>query len=412
LISARAAGLAIRILVHGRLGLSYTNNLLPAAVREAVERARQAAEYMPREKTRRLAGPEPGEWPALNISDPGLSQIPEREKIRQALRIEASALAVDPRVTKVRGAEYEESRSRVWVLSSEGIDAQAETTLVSAGLEAVAEAKGEAQSGSELETVHFYDKLDVVRAGESAAKKAVMQLGSRPGRGGRRPVVLAPEAAAGLISALAPAASGEAVAKERSWLAGKIGKRIGSPLVTVVDDGRWEDGPGAFPFDDEGVPSRRTPVIVAGALENYLYNTYYGQLAGTGSTGNGVRPAFYLPPEVDSVGWMLVPGQSSEPELLAQVEAGWYITEFLGLHTVDVVTGDFSLGAAGFVIRKGRLAEPVTGIAMAGNLAEVLKRVRGVGDRLKIGVDAASPALLIEDVDLSGLAKEKMSDGS
>lgn len=406
LISARAAGLSVRALHHRRMGSSYTNELKPGAVAEALERALTAAEYLPEDEAWHFSGPPSGPWPAPRIFDRRLAGIPEREKVARAAAIEEAALEVDPRVKRVRGAEYEEIESRVWIVNSEGVRATGETTLVSAAVEAVAEEGDEAESASELATEHYYDRLDVARVGREAARMAVRMLGSSPVDGGRLPVVLSPDAASGLFAALAPAVYGDSVEKGRSWLAGLAGKKIASAAVSIVDDGLCADGPGAFPFDDEGSASRRTTVIESGRLVGFLYDNFYGRRSGSGSTANGLRPAYFLPPAVDTTNWLVLPGSSSEDELIALAGDGVYIVEFLGLHTGDAVTGEFSLGASGFRIEGGRLGDPVTGMAIAGSMGELLERVAGMADRVKWNGDAGAPAVLIDGLDVSGEEQE------
>lgn len=229
---------------------------------------------------------------------------------------------------------------------------------------------------------------------------------------GKYPAVLAPNAAAGLIAAIASAACGDAVFKRRSWLANRMGSRVASPAVTIVDDGLWQEGPGAFPFDDEGIRSTRTEVIGEGVLGSYLYDMRYGHRSGAGSTGNGMRPSYYLPPRVDTGNWMLLPGGCGEAVLIGQVEDGLYLQELMGAHTVDQVTGEFSLGACGLRILKGKTAGPVTGIAIAGTLEELLQGVEAVGDRVKFSGDAGSPAILIGKIDVSGPNQGRGLNGS
>lgn len=402
LISARVMGAAVRAVRSGRMGFSYSNDLSPASLRNLVDSALQAAALMPRSPAAVFADPPAKGWPALDIVDPGLDRVPLADKVKKALLLESSALKFDPRVKRARGAEYEEVINEVWVRNSQGVDAHGTTSLMSASVEVVAEDKREAQAASELETSHYYDRLDVARVGTRAARQAVDLLGARSLAAGQYPLVLGAEAAAGLISILAPAAGGDAVAKGRSWLRGKLGKKVASAAVTIVDDALLVEGPGAFPFDDEGMASRTVTVVREGVLENFLYDTYYGKMAGTGSTGNGLRPAYFIPPGVDTTNWALRPGRFREEELVRSVEDGLYVSELMGLHTADAVAGEFSVGALGFRIKKGRLAAPVTGITIAGSLAQTLKRIEAVADKIKFAGDAGSPAVLIEKMDVSG----------
>ncbi|HUT55743.1 MAG TPA: TldD/PmbA family protein [bacterium] len=402
LISARVMGAAVRALVRGRVGFSYTNEFTAAAVRDAVDRAMAAAALMPDSRAPGFVAPPERGWPELDIMDPSLDRVPLAKKVARARLIESSALAYDRRVKTVRGAEYEELRGEVWVANSEGVEARSAVTLVSASAEVMAEDKGGAQAASELETAHYYDKLDVAVAGRKAAEQAVGLLGARPVRAGKYQVVLSAEAACGLISVLAPAACGDAVANHRSWLEGKQGQKIAGAAVTIVDDALMAEGPGAFPFDDEGTASRTVTAVRRGVLENFLYDTYYGRMAGTGSTGNGLRPTYFIPPVVDTTNWVLLPGTASEGDLIGQVENGLLVVELMGLHTADAVAGEFSMGALGYRIRKGHKGGPVTGITIAGTLKETLPRIEAVADKIKFSGDSGSPALLIAEMDVSG----------
>jgi PmbA protein len=288
------------------------------------------------------------------------------------------------------------------IVNSEGVNARASSTLCSGSLEAVAEEHGEAQAADEFETVHHYDKLSVESIGREAARKAAGLLGAGKSKSAKMPIVLDAESACGFLSVLAYAVCADAVDKGRSWLSGKRGEKIASDAVNIVDDALMVDGPGAFPFDDEGTPGGRTFAVREGRLEGFLYNLYYGNKSGVPSTGNGMRSSFYAPPGVDTSNWVLLPGACSQDDLIRQVDDGLYITELLGLHTADPVTGEFSLGASGYRIEKGKLSGPVTGLAMAGTLGEVLQRVRDMARELKFSGDTGSPAVLIEEVDVSG----------
>ncbi len=407
LISARTNGLSVRVKYGNRIGLAYTNKLFPASLQETADRAAESASYLPEDEYACFARPSSSEWPSPDIFDRGLDEIPREEKIRRAERLEKSALDFDPRIKRTRGATYDEITTETRILNSEGVKARAACTLCSGFLEAVAEENGQAQAAEEFETVHYYDKLSVDRIGREAALKATGLLGAGPAPGGKMPVVLDPESAAGFLSILAYAVCADAVDKGRSWLSEKQGEKIASSAVDIVDDGLMAEGPGAFPFDDEGTPSARIYVVRQGRLESFLYNLYYATKAGVQSTGNGMRSSFYVPPGVDTSNWVLLPGKRGLDELIRQVDAGLYITELLGLHTADPVTGEFSLGACGYRIEKGRLSGPVTGLAIAGTLEEVFQRVTEVAGDLKFSGDTGSPAMLIEEVDVSGSGREK-----
>jgi len=401
-VSAKSAGIAVRVLCGKKMGLSYTNNLYRSSLENMAKSAMQTAAHMDEDEANSFVSPpKDGKWPEIDICDRGLSEISEDEKIQRAMTIEKSALEFDNTIKNVRGAEYEEIQGKVYIVNSLGMDVQTDSTLVLGSVEAIADDGKEAQSGSEFETFHYYDMLNVEKIGKEAARKAIGLLGGKKIKGGKMPAVLSPEAAANFISILAPAVCGDSIYNGRSWLADKIGSKIASRVVTIYDDPMNISGPGAHPMDDEGTVSQITKVIKSGVLKNFLYDEFYGKKTDNKSTGNGMKPSYPLPPMVDVSNWVMQPGKRPESALINDVDDGIYILELLGLHTADSVSGEFSLGFSGFRIEKGKLSGPVTGSAIAGTMSEFLLHISDVADIIKFEGDSGAPALLIDEIDVS-----------
>ena len=214
------------------------------------------------------------------------------------------------------------------------------------------------------------------------------------------PIVFAPEIARSIIGSIFDAASGDAIYRGASFLAGRLGEKIATSSVTVIDDHTIVGGFGTSPFDGEGLPSRRTVVVERGVLTNYLLNTYTARKLGMKSTGNASR-GLAGNPGTGAGNLFLVAGSTSPQEILDGVQSGLYVTELLG-QGVNLVTGDYSRGASGLWIENGQLAYPVQEITIAGNLQQMYQNITSIGDDLVFRGSIASPTLRIDGMTIAG----------
>jgi PmbA protein len=185
-----------------------------------------------------------------------------------------------------------------------------------------------------------------------------------------------------------------------------VGQEVGSKLFTLVDDGRRLDGPGACPFDGEGVPSGRTELFGSGVLNGFLHSTYTARRAGDGtrSTGNAKRHGYKAAPGVGTSNFFLEAGDRTLDELLAQAEGGVLIAEVSGVHSgANPISGDFSVGATGLRIAGGEPTEPLREMTIASTLPEMLKGVSGVGNDLRFFQSVGTPSILIGEMTLAGV---------
>jgi PmbA protein len=197
------------------------------------------------------------------------------------------------------------------------------------------------------------------------------------------PVVLDRMVAPRLIGVLLAGLSAEAVQKHRSLFADKLGERVAAPGLELVDDGRLLDGPGATPFDDEGVPTARNVLLADGVLQRFLHNTASAAREGARSTGNAARASFKTTPGISAHNIHFVPGDKDEAGLLAQAGEGLLVQDMTGVHSgANPITGDFSVGVSGLWFRNGELAEPVREATVAAHLLDILKGIVAVGSDL------------------------------
>ncbi|MFM8394509.1 MAG: metallopeptidase TldD-related protein [Acidobacteriota bacterium] len=214
------------------------------------------------------------------------------------------------------------------------------------------------------------------------------------------PIVFEAGATEDLLGSIFDVVSGSSIFRRASFLVGRLGEVVGSPLLTIIDDGRRPGALGTRPFDAEGLPTRRTPVIEEGRLCNYLLNTYTARKLKLASTGNAVR-GLTGSPSVGVGNFYLLPGSTPPAEIIRSVRNGFYVTEMIGFG-FNPVTGDYSRGASGWWISEGELAFPVEEVTIAGNLSEMMRGVEMVGNDLHFRGRIAAPTIKVDRMMVSG----------
>ncbi len=412
-------GMAFRILNHQRIGFSHTtlSNPSPSApenfsgeLDRMIEDAIRSAEATSPDPCFDLAPALSASPPELPIFDETLEGISEKVKIQKAKDLEASAKAVDPaRIKKVRKASYQEVLSRTTLVNSNGLRYSYKQSLASASVTAVAEALGESEVAWDFDASHFFGDLDVEKIGRSAGRKALERLGGKRISTGVYPVLLRNHVASEFLSLLAHSFFADQVLKGKSPLKGKRGGRFFSPLLTIVDDGLYSKGISTAPIDGEGMPSQRTALVTQGEVNHFLCDRYWANrenlispMSRAASTGNSRRHGIKSPPGVGISNFFIEPGNLVLPKFLEDFLHGIVVEEVMGLHTVDPISGDFSLGCSGDWIDRGQRVHPVKSIAVAGNLFELFRGVIGVGDDLRFFGAVGAPSLLIKELLISG----------
>ena len=213
-------------------------------------------------------------------------------------------------------------------------------------------------------------------------------------------MIFEPRTARGLLEHIFDAIEGESVYRKASFLAEKLGQKIAAEHVTIVDDGTIPGLFGSAPFDDEGVPSRRTVVIERGVLRNYLLNTYTARKLGLKTTGNASR-GITGNASVGHGNFFLERGDRSLDDIIRTTKKGLFVTELIGTG-VNIVTGDYSRGAAGMWIENGEFAYPVSEVTIAANLLEMMLGIEYIGSDLEFRSTVAAPTITIREMTISG----------
>ncbi|HEX2244336.1 MAG TPA: metallopeptidase TldD-related protein [Gammaproteobacteria bacterium] len=339
--------------------------------------------------------------PDLDLLDEEGRAISVEEKIRIAVETEKSALEFDERITNSEGAEFSSGFGRVIYANSHGFSGEYEGSNFGHSVAPVAKSNGSMQRDYWYSSNRKFARLESPKAvGEKAARRVLRRLGASKIKTCEVPIVFDPEMAASLLRNLSSAISGYALYKGASFLIGKLGTQIGSSAITVIDDPTIPGALGSKPFDGEGLPTRKKIIVEDGKLQSYLLDSYSGRKLRMRSTGNASR-SVGEPPGVSPANFYLVPGKHSPEEIIGSVRKGFYVTELIGFG-VNMVTGDYSRGAAGLWIENGELTHAVEEVTIAGNLKDMFQNIEMVGNDLEMRGRICSPTIKISQMTIAG----------
>jgi PmbA protein len=404
LSSAESAGIGIRVVSGSRQGFAYAGSLDADVVAETLAEARDNAGFSSLDEWVGLARPDGVAAAPLDLWRDELADHPTAEKVARALELERVVRAADPRIRQVQSAGWGDSSFESAVVTSTGISATSRRTVCYLSASAAATEGGETQTGSGYSVGRSPDDLDLEEAAADAVTRATRLLGARKPPSAHLTVVLEPRITATLLGILAGTLNGEAVLKGRSLFADRLGETVSTSLLTLVDDPTDPEAFGAAVYDAEGLATRRNPLIEGGVLQRFLYNSYSGRRAGTTSTGSAVRGGFKGAPGTGARALMVAPGDEDPEAIYRRVGDGLLVQSVSGIHSgVNPVSGDFSVGAEGLLIRHGELAGPVREITVASTLQRMLQGIVAVGSDIeRLPSSAAGVTLAIADMAMGG----------
>lgn len=401
--SGASSGVGVRVADGGRVGFAWAGSLDEIVIAEVLADAREHAGLSEPEESAGLAAPD-GVPPVIltrPVSD--LSSLNDRQKLALALDLEAAVRSADPRVSGVRTCRYGDGWAEVAVASTTGISVWSESSVCSVSVSALARDRDETQIGYGFHAAHDPADLDAGEAARDAVDRALGQLGAVKPLTARIPVMFERRAAASLLGVAAGMLTGERVAKGRTPFSDRMGEQIASEAVSLVDDPTDERGFAADAYDAEGLASRRNILVADGVLTGFLNDSHSGRRLGSSSTGSAVRSVGSTPsPGVRALA--LTPGSESSDVLISGVELGVWVTELAGLHSgVNAVSGDFSVGVQGRMIRDGELAEPVREATVASTVPRLLLDVTAIADDLEwLPGGSGAASMLVSEASLSG----------
>jgi len=400
---AGSRGAGLRILIGRKTGSSYTSDLSPQGIDRLVRGAIELADITTEDPHADL--PDPSELGSiggdLGLYSEDVEGLATPFKIELAKRAEEAALSADPRITNSEGASFDTYLSRHIFANSRGFAGTYRSSYCSLATVPVAREGASMERDAWDTSARRFSALEAPEhVGRTAARRALRRLNPVKVETQKVPVIFEPRAARSLLDHIFDAVHGMSIYRHESFLAGKLGEKVAHENVTVIDDGTIPGLFGTSPFDDEGVPSRRTVIIDRGVLKSYLLNTYAARKLGMKTTGSASR-GLAGNAGIGHGNFFAEKGVPTPEQIVAGVSNGFYVTELIGFG-VNIVTGDYSRGAAGLWIRNGELAYAVSEVTIAGNLKEMLLGLEGVGADLEFRSSIASPTLKIGEMTVGG----------
>jgi PmbA protein len=404
LTDATSRGIGLRVFDGGRSGYAYGTDLGDEGLRSLAEAAGAAVAVSDPDEHAGLPD-ELGTTPVEGLHANGAGEWTTERKVELALAIERAARAT-PGISNVEDTVYADAEGSVALANSRGFSAAYETTSCWAYSSAFAGEGAELMTGLGVAVTRDPGALDPEAIGKEAAGRALALTGARQPEGRRCPVLLDAFVAASFIGFIGAMLSADAVQRGRSLFADREGDEIATTALRLSDDGVDPEGPSSAPFDGEGSPTRRTPLIDGGRLATFLFDARTARKAGRKTTGSAIRGSYRSPPAVGARNLVIEPGESDLDGLVREAGEGLYVTEVTGLHSgVNPVSGTFSVGATGRLIADRALADPVREITIASDLVAMLRSVRAVGSEARwvpFGGSVKAVPMLIAEMAVSG----------
>lgn len=386
----------VRVIKDKKIGFSFTNE--KSKIKETFDSALSCAMVTDRDEF--LEIPEPSLISEVAVFDETLSNSID-DLSKYLINMQRAAF-FDKRIKKLRNAEIDIAINEIGIINSKGLAVFQPFTSVASHIIAIAE-DSDSQMGWAFKAERFIKNLSFEEVGMEAGKKALMLLNSKKITPFKGWAVLDPYVGSEFLSLVSQSLSAENFQMGKSIFCGKIGHHVVNDSLNIIDDGLIPEKFGSTPFDAEGVPTSKKVLIEKGILKSLMHNQYTAKRTGfEKSTGNAVRTDrgitvgptnLYIDTDRDKI---------SPEEIIKVVDKGVYIIEVMGMHTANPVSGDFSVGISGIYIEKGEFKYPVKETVISGNILEVFKNIKAVGNDLNFFGNIGSPTLLVEGIDISG----------
>jgi PmbA protein len=393
---ASESGISIRVIMDGAIGFSYGKDADDALIDAAITSAR----YQFKDNHNQLPSLISG-YPHVNAFDQNIASLSPDDCIMRSIQMEQSARDADPRVENIRKASFSRTFSQIEILNSHGIHASFSVTSIAASLMVTVRQDSDVQSGYDFDFSHALSGFDVVNVGRSAVSRAAQMLGARHLKTMKIPVLFDRDTTSEILGFISDAFLGENIIKGKSALKDKLGKKCFSGCIKLSDnplDARAGDN---CPFDGEGVPSQDTILINDGVVVAFLYDTYWATLAGKKSTGSSVRGGYRSWPTLSTRHLCLEPGMMPISKQLEDLPLVLRVTDIMGMHTANPITGELSVGINGVLLERGGLAYPVREAALSGNIYEMFSRVVAVDNDPRGFGHVLCPSILLDSIDIS-----------
>jgi PmbA protein len=408
-------GIGIRIIKDQKLNFGSSNDLSKDSIKELLNNLIKKVKYHTPDqfytlpsKTSNSLTKDWSTYEDMIAFSEDIASVPVEEKIKDAIKIEKAGLAYSKKVQGSVYGGYQDSSSFNYIANSNGISGMFPNSGAAGYIAFSAVDGDDQQSGSYSEVKIKYKDIDFEKIGKVAAERAVKMLGAKPIESCELPMVISPDLAVQLLGYISGMLSADSVQKGKSLFAKKLGTSVASSIFNLIDDGRYKGGIATSPVDGEGVETQTTPLIVNGVLKSYLHNSYTANKDKVKSTGNAARDNYQSSGSgIGTNNLFLQPGKMKTSDIISGISKGFHLDDAIGLHAgINSTSGDFSLPVAGFMIENGKLAAPVRGITIAGNLFDMLKSIEKIGDDLTWIGSTGSPTLYVKNIMIGGTKKK------
>jgi PmbA protein len=338
--------------------------------------------------------------PGIGLYDPDGLEIPFENKMLLAAEIEAAVLDADARIEQAHKPAFGQQQ-RITAIASGGHTWSYEDSVFSLSVQAVARSEEESQSGFDFMASRRYSDLSANQVGRNAALEAVQLLGGMSPETGTFPALFPPKAALDLLEALITSFSAEEMQKGRSRLVAKRGEKLFSDILTLVDDGTMPWRTGSVPFDDERVPPVPRRLIDRGVINGCMHTLKTAAKWSEEPTGSAERASLASAPSPAPSNLYILEGDGPIDKAIPSGPC-LRIGSLMGAHMIDRVSGDFSLGATGYILNDGEPVRPFRNGTVSGNLFDLMAALVAVGDDLTFYGSLGSPTLLFDSIIVSG----------
>ncbi|QQR79653.1 MAG: TldD/PmbA family protein [Deltaproteobacteria bacterium] len=390
-------GLALRLFKGQRKAFSCTSDLSEMGLKKAASSALESLALLGEETSFDLPK-------SSSTQKSFLSQNPSREeKIEMALSLERAARAFDHRVSKVRDVRFEEEKKKILLINSCGAENFFEDVIYEMSLMVVSQGNsGSQEMAWESDFSHHFSMLNAESLARSAAEKSVMLLGAQSIPTQKTPAVLDPIVTSAFLNVLAQSFCADQIYKGRSYLKNRLGQQVYAPSINLIEDPLNEKSYDRSPFDAEGVSSQKTVLVEKGSVKNFITDLQMAKTLNVMPTGHAVRSQYKESPHISPRRFSLLPGRFSTEDLLEEMGKGFFVQDVIGAHTIDPVSGDFSLGATGLWMEKGKRRSAVRGVTISGNLHDIFRKVDKVGSLVREYQSFGAASLLVSSIDVAG----------
>ncbi|MCH2109828.1 MAG: TldD/PmbA family protein [Polyangiaceae bacterium] len=401
---AGGRGASLRVIKDGRLAMTSTSDLSESGLSLLVDDAVELADLAEKDD---LLGPAPvedlarGPFQDLDLFDQAVSAIDADEALERARRAEKAALDADKRITLSEGATFSRTSStRVMVLSG-GFEGTQRGSYASLNVVPLAEESDGTKRRGYYWTAkrHLEDLEPELSVGREATRRTLQKLGASKIDTKEMPVIFDNDSSRSILSTFAGCLMGGALWRKSSYLLGRLNSEVANPLVEIIDDPLVQRGPGSRPYDGEGLTSRANQIVKSGKLQSYILDCYSGRKLNLPSTASASRGGGSVGPSTSNL--IMQAGKLSVEELIESTEEALLVTEMMGFG-FNGITGDFSRGAAGFLIRGGKIVQPVNEVTISANLDDMMKNIDAIANDLELKTSVAAPSFRISKMTVSG----------